>query len=75
MLAMFDTDATFHAPMSTLNVGLLENSEAMVVTAAVFQPTMFPYVVVAVVGFAIHAVTAASMVASVMRHVTDAHVG
>jgi hypothetical protein len=47
----------------------------MLVTAAVFQPPMLPYVVVAVVGLVIHAVTAAPMLASVMRQVTEAHVG
>ena len=56
-------------------VGWLANSEAMLLTAAVFQPVMLPYVVVAVVGFVIHAVAAAAMLASVMTHVTEAHVG
>ena len=70
MLAMFDTDATFHAPMSALNVGLLENSEAMLVTATVFHSTMLPYVVASP---PIHAVTAAATLAFVMHvaHVTE----
>jgi hypothetical protein len=61
------TEATFQLAMLSLNVGWLMNCEAMVVTAAVFQPTMLPYVVVAVVGFVIHDVTAVSMLES-MRH-------
>ena len=60
------TEATFQLAMLSLNVGWLMNCEAMVVTAAVFQPTMLPYVVVAVVGFVIHDVTAVSMLESVM---------
>ena len=68
-----DTLAVFHFEMSLLNVGLLENSEAMLVTAAVFQLTMLPYVVVAVVGLVTHAVTAVPMLPSVMHkaHVTE----
>ncbi len=38
----------------------------MLVTAAVFQPTMLPYVVVAVVGSVSHAVTAVPMLALVI---------
>ena len=72
---MFATLAVFHALMSSLNVGLLANTEAMLVTAAVFQPPMLPYVVVAALGLVIHAVTAVPMLASVMRQVTEAHVG
>ena len=58
---MSTTDATFHLLMSALNVGLLQNSEAMLVTLAMFQPAMLPYVVVAVAGLVTHAVTAAPM--------------
>jgi hypothetical protein len=52
--------------MSSLNVGLLANSSAMDVSAAVFQPTMLPYVVAAVPGFVTHAVTAVPMLPFVM---------
>jgi hypothetical protein len=70
MLAMFATLTVFHLLMSPLNVGLLLNSEAMVVTAAVFHSTMLPYVVASP---PIHAVTAAATLASVMHtaHVTE----
>ena len=63
---MFATLATFHLLMSALNVGLLANTEAMLVTAAVFQSAIGPYVVVAVVGLVSHAVTAVFKFASVM---------
>ncbi len=63
---MFDTDATFHLLMSSLNVGLLANSEAMLFTAAVFQPTMLPYVAAAVPGLVAHAATAVPMFVFVM---------
>jgi hypothetical protein len=66
MAFMLVTEATFQFAMLSLKVGWLLNCEAMVVTAAVFQPTILPYVFVAVVGFAIHDVTAASMLASLM---------
>jgi hypothetical protein len=73
---MFATLATFHLPMSALNVGLLENSEAMLVTAAVFQPAMSPYfVVVAVEGEVAHAVTASPMLVSVKHIDREVHVG
>jgi hypothetical protein len=58
------TDATFHLLMSALNVGLLANNEAMLVTAAVFHSTMLPYVVASP---PIHAVTAAATLAFVMH--------
>ncbi len=61
---MLDTDATFHLPMSALNVGLLLKRSAIDVTAAVFQPTMLPYVVASPL---IHAVTAAPILPSVMH--------
>jgi hypothetical protein len=64
---MLDTDATFHLLMSSLNVGLLANSEAMLLTAAVFQPAMSPYVVAAVPGLVTHAVTAVPMFDCVMH--------
>jgi hypothetical protein len=64
---MFATLATFHLLMSALNVGLFVNSEAMLVTAAVFQSAMLPYVVVAVVGSVAHNVTAAPMLLFVMH--------
>ncbi len=47
---MLETLATFHLPMSALNVGFALNRFAMLVTAAVFQSAMLPYVVAAVVG-------------------------
>jgi hypothetical protein len=63
---MVEIDATFHLPMSELNVGLPSNSDAMLVTAAVFQSAMLPYVAAAVVGLVTHAVTAVAMFAFVM---------
>ena len=55
--AMFDTPTTFHLLMSALNLvwlvpvaahlSLLAKSEAMLLTAAVFQSPMLPYVVAA----------------------------
>jgi hypothetical protein len=81
MLAMFETDATFHLLMSLLNVVLPENSWYMLLTPYVTQATMSPYVVVAVVEFVTHAVAAVPMLLSV-RHVNEqlaphkvAHVG
>ncbi len=66
-LYMFDTLAVFHLLMSALNVGLaVGEGLAMLVTSAVFQPTMSPYVDVAVLGLVAHAVMAASMLASEM---------
>jgi hypothetical protein len=65
-LYMFETLATFHLLMSLLNVSLLSNKFAMLLTEAVFQLTMLPYFVVAVVGLATHAVTAAPMLPLVM---------
>jgi hypothetical protein len=67
MSYMLLTEAVIHLEMSALNVALLANSEAMRVTAAVFQSPMLPYVVAAVVGLVIHAVTAVAMLASVMQ--------
>jgi hypothetical protein len=64
MLSILATNATFHLLMSALNVGLLANSEAMLVTAAVFHSTMLPYVVASP---PIHAVTAAATLAFVMH--------
>jgi hypothetical protein len=64
---MFETLAVFHLPMSSLNVGLLANIDAMLVTAAVFQYPIGPYVIAAVVGLVAHAVTAVSMLASAMH--------
>ena len=58
-----DTEATFHLLMSSLNVGLLANRSYMLLTAAVSQPAMLPYVAAAVVGLVIHAVTAVAMFA------------
>ncbi len=55
---MLDTLALFHEPMSALSVELEEKSEAMLVTAAVFQSPMLPYAVAAVVGSVAHAVAA-----------------
>ncbi len=39
--AIVETNATFHLPMSALNVGAAENKLAMLATDAVFQPPMF----------------------------------
>ncbi len=67
---MDKTLAVFHLLMSALNVGLAINdglnSDAMLVTAAVFQSAMFPYVVAAVVGLVNHAVAAVPMFVCVM---------
>jgi hypothetical protein len=59
-------EATFHFETSALNVGLLAKTDAMLVTAAVFQSAMLPYVAAAVVGSVAHAVAAAPMFAFVM---------
>jgi hypothetical protein len=63
---MFETLAVFHLPMSALKDGLREKTEAMLVTAAVFQSTMLPYAVAAVVGLVSHAMTATPMLHCVM---------
>jgi hypothetical protein len=60
---MFVTEATFQFAMLSLKVGWLLNSEAMLVTAAVFQLTMLPYVVASP---PVHAVTAAAMLPLLM---------
>ena len=65
-----DTDATFHFEMSLLNVGMLSNSEAMLVTAAVSQSAMLPYVLAALVGSVTQRVTAVAMMLFVM-HLTQ----
>jgi hypothetical protein len=52
--------------MSSLNVVLLSNSEAMLLTAEVSQSTMLPYVVAAVTGLVTHSVTAVPMFVFVM---------
>ena len=62
---MVVTLAVLHLLMSALNVELEEKSEVMSVTAAVFQPTMLPYVVAAVTGSVTHAVAAVPMLAFV----------
>jgi hypothetical protein len=67
MLAMLVTDATFHLETSSLNVGWLLNSEHVLLTAAVFQSPMLPYVVVAHVGSVTQEVEAVAMLVSVMH--------
>jgi hypothetical protein len=69
-LAIVVTDATFHLPMSALNVGLLAKSETMQLTALTSQSAMLPYVVASP---PVHAVTAAATLAVVMHtaHVTE----
>ena len=64
---MFVTDATFHLLISPLNVGAFANTEAMLVTATVFQSPMLPYAVVAVLGLVTHTFTAVTMLLSVMH--------
>jgi hypothetical protein len=59
---MLEALATFHLLMSALKVGFALNRFAMVVTAAVFQSAMLPYVIASP---PIHAVTAAAMLPSV----------
>jgi hypothetical protein len=49
---------------------LLANTEAMLLTPLTSQPTMLPYVVVAVLGFVTQAVTAVPML-PLMRHVSE----
>jgi hypothetical protein len=63
---MFATLATFHLLMSPLNVRLNWNRFVMLVTAAVFQSAIGPYVAVAVTGLVTHAAAAAAMFAFVM---------
>jgi hypothetical protein len=53
--------------MLEVNVGLLANSEPMLVTPLTSQSPMLPYVVVAVAESVIHAVTAAPMLPLVMH--------
>jgi hypothetical protein len=62
--AVVETDATFHPPMSALNVGLLANSSYMLETELTSHWSIGPYVVVAVVGLVTHAVTAVRMFVS-----------
>ena len=74
-LAMLLTDATFHFPIVlSLNVALLENSEDMFVTGAVFQMPIGPYVAAAAVALLSHADTAVAMFASEMQE-PEANVG
>ena len=63
---MLETLATFHLLMSALKVGFALNRFAMLVTAAVFQSAIGPYVVVAVTGSVSQAVAAVPMFALVM---------
>ena len=74
-LAMLLTDATFQFPIVlSLNVALLENSEDMFVTGAVFQMPIGPYVAAAAVALLTHADTAVAMFASEMQE-PEANVG
>ena len=63
---MLETLATFHLLMSALKVGFALNRFAMLVTAAVFQSAIGPYVVVALAGSVTHADTAVPMFALAM---------
>jgi hypothetical protein len=72
-LFIVDALAVFHALMSSLNVVWLADSEAMLVTAAVFQPPMLPYVVVAELGLVIHVVTAVPIFVFVMAVTVELH--
>jgi hypothetical protein len=63
---MFVTDATFHLLMSLLNVLLPLKSEPRLVTVAVSQSVIGPYVAAAAVGSHTHAVTATAMLAFVI---------
>jgi hypothetical protein len=75
--AMFDTPTTFHLPMSALNIvwlgpgaahlPLLAMSEAMLLTAAVFQSPMLPYVTEAHASSTNHEVTAVQTLPFVMH--------
>jgi hypothetical protein len=62
---MDETLATFHFEMSALNVRFILNMLCMVLTAAVFQTPIGPYVVAAVVALKTQAATAVLMVVSV----------
>ena len=62
-------DAVFHPPMSSLNVGLDENSDAKFVTADVSQLPIGPYAATAVLGALTHHVTALAMFESTKAHV------
>ncbi len=61
---MLATDATFHLLMSALNVGLLANNSYMLVTAAVLQSAIGPYVMMSPT---IDLLTASLMLAFVMQ--------
>ena len=63
---MFVTDATFHLLMSLLNVLLPLKSEPRLVTVAVSQSVIGPYVAAAAVGSHTHAVAATAMLAFVI---------
>ncbi len=63
---MSETLATFHLLMSALKVGFALNRIAMLVTAAVFQSAMLPYIAAAAVGLVAHAVAAVPMFPFVM---------
>jgi hypothetical protein len=66
---MLVADATFQLPMSSLNVGLDENSDAKLVTADVSQLPIGPYAATAVLGALTHHVTALAMFESTKAHV------
>jgi hypothetical protein len=61
------TDAVFHFEMSSLNHGLLANTEAMLLTPLTSQSTMLPYVAIALLGIVTHAVAAVPMLSFVMH--------
>ena len=68
--AIVETLATFHLEMSALNVGVSLKTWYRLVTVAVFQSAMLPYVAVSP---PIHALTLVAMLPSVMQR--ESHLG
>jgi hypothetical protein len=72
---MVVTDATFHLPISALNLGLFPNNSTMQLTPLTSQSAMLPYVVVATLGLVTHADTAVAMLLLVIAASVGAGVG
>ena len=64
---MFTTDAVFHWLTSLLKPELKSKSWYMLLTPAVFQSPIGPYVVAAVAGLVVHALTAVATLSFVMH--------
>ena len=69
IVSILVADATFQRLMSSLNVGLDENSDPSFVTADVSQLPIGPYATTAVLGASTHHVTALAMFESTKAHV------